>query len=312
MKPAWASALFVVGGLVLLPLPADKNRVCAAAADSPPPQVLIVVGPSLHPPGTHEVLAGARVLEYMLEHVEGLPPVATAVVNQWPQDKRLRDHVQTVVFTGDIFPGETLPNPEAVKADLGSMTARGCGIVCVHYATGLRAQHVSPDGDHPLLRWMGGYFATGCKHHRSVARVVTATLSPAEVDHPVLRGWKAFTFDDEPYWNNYFGTDGPAANVTPLVTTMMPPEAPKKETVVWAIQRPDGGRGLGIVVPHYFRNWRIADLRTLVLNGICWTAQLEIPANGLHGTLPDLAQFEPASVEPLPPPKPKTKTKTAS
>lgn len=48
---------------------------------------------------------------------------------------------------------------------------------------------------------------------------------------PVLRGWRAFRFDDEPYWNNYFGKDGPAKNVTPLVSTMLPPGAPKKETV---------------------------------------------------------------------------------
>ncbi|HPM80925.1 MAG TPA: ThuA domain-containing protein [Candidatus Anammoximicrobium sp.] len=308
MKPAWRISFVVVGLLLLAPLFTWANAARAAAADAPQPQVLIVVGPSTHPPGTHEVTASARVMQYMLEHAEGIPPVAAEVVDQWPQDKRLLDHVKTVVFTGDIFPGETLPNPEAIKADLTAMMARGCGIVCVHYATGLRAQHVTKDGDHPLLRWMGGYFATGCEHHRSVARVVTATLTPAELDHPVLRGWKTFTFDDEPYWNNYFGKDGPAANVTPLVTTMMPPEAPKKETVVWAVQRPDGGRGLGIVVPHYFRNWRIDDLRTLVLNGICWTAKVEIPAPGVRCSLPDLAKFDPASVEPLPPQKPKPKT----
>ncbi len=138
-----------------------------------------------------------------------------------------------------------------------------------------------------------------------VARVVTATLTPAEVDHPVLRGWKAFTFDDEPYWNNYFGKDGPAPNVTPLVTSMLPPDNPKKETVVWGVQRPDGGRGLGIVVPHFYRNWQIDDLRTLILNGICWTAKLDIPAAGVHGPLPDLSKFEPAAVEPQPRPEKK-------
>ncbi len=64
-------------------------------------------------------------------------------------------------------------------------------MVCVHYATGLQAKHVTDDGDHPLLGWIGGYFATGCKHHRSVARVCPATLVPETADHPVLRGWTA-------------------------------------------------------------------------------------------------------------------------
>ena len=125
----------------------------------------------------------------------------------------------------------------------------------------------------------------------------SATLTPEETDHPVLRGWKEFHFDDEPYWNNYFGKDGPAKNVTSLVTTMLPPEAPKKETVVWAVEREDGGRGVGLVIPHYFRNWQIDDLRTLVLNSICWTGKVEIPAGGIKTTLPDLAVFEPEKIE---------------
>jgi hypothetical protein len=116
----------------------------------------------------------------------------------------------------------------------------------------------------------------------------------------VLRGWRAFTFDDEPYWNNYFGQGGPAANVTPLVTAMLPPEDPKKEIVAWAAQRSDGGRGLGIVVPHFFRSWKIDDLRTLMLNGICWTAKLDIPPEGVKSSLPDLGQFGASSVEPQP------------
>lgn len=32
------------------------------------------------------------------------------------------------------------------------MMQRGCGIVCVHFATGLPGADVAPDGDHPLLR----------------------------------------------------------------------------------------------------------------------------------------------------------------
>jgi hypothetical protein len=118
----------------------------------------------------------------------------------------------------------------------------------------------------------------------------------------VSRGWKAFAFDDEPYWNNYFGKAGPAENVTPLVTAMLPPEAPKQEIVAWAVQRPDGGRGLGIVVPHFFRNWRMDDLRTLVLNGVCWTAKLDIPPEGIQVAIPDLATFQPTSVETKPRP----------
>lgn len=278
-------------------LPAAWTSPALQAADQVK-NVLIVVGPSTHPPGSHEVAAGARVMEHCLRQVEG---VHTNVSQGWPDDTKLVSDAATIVFIGDIFPPEMLPNRDQIIAELSTAMDRGCGIVCVHYATGLRGQHVAENGDHPLLKWMGGYFATGgCTHHRSVARIVPATLTPEKVDHPVLLGWKEFHFDDEPYWNNYFGKEGPAANVTSLVTTMLPPEAPKKETVVWAVERADGGRGVGLVIPHYFRNWQIDDMRTLILNAICWSAKCAIPAAGIKTSLPDLATFGPESVEPKP------------
>jgi type 1 glutamine amidotransferase len=301
MRTQRLAYLTVISGLLLAAVHQAADSSQAVGAENGGKQVLIVVGPSKHPPGTHEVDAGARVMKYMLEHAEGVPPITAQVVSKWPEEKNILDQAATIVFIGDLFPGETLDDPATIKADLARLMGRGCGMVCVHYATGLRAKHVTEDGDHPLLGWIGGYFATHCEHHRSVARVCPATLTPETVDHPVLRGWKAFSFDDEPYWNNYFGKDGPAKNVTPLVSTMLPPEEPKKETVVWAVERADGGRGMGIVVPHFFHNWKIDDLRTLVLNGICWTAKLPIPPQGVRSSLPDLATFQPVSVEPQPP-----------
>jgi hypothetical protein len=60
---------------------------------------------------------------------------------------------------------------------------------------------------------------------------------------------------------------------------------------------------VGIVLPHFYRSWRIDDLRTLVLNSIVWTAKTDVPADGVKSTLPDMAIFEPGSVEPKPRPK---------
>jgi type 1 glutamine amidotransferase len=194
-----------------------------------------------------------------------------------------------------------MPDRERIMADLKTMMDNGCGLVCVHYATGLAARHVTPEGDHELLRWMGGYFATNCPHHQSIAKIYpAATIEPTKAEHPVLRGWKPFTVHDEPYINNYFGKDGPAKNVTPLATSMLPPDSPKPEIVAWAVSRDDGGRGIGVVMPHFYRNWQVADLRKLILNGIVWSARLEVPAVGVETQTPDLAQFEPAAIEPRP------------
>jgi hypothetical protein len=86
---------------------------------------------------------------------------------------------------------------------------------------------------------------------------------------------------------------------------MLPPNAPKPETVAWCVERPDSGRGFGIVMPHFYKNWRNDDLRRFIMNGIAWTAKLEVPKEGVQTDAPELASFNPTSIEPLPPkPKP--------
>jgi type 1 glutamine amidotransferase len=262
-----------------------------------PAHVLIVVGPSKHPPGSHEVAAGGRVLKHCLEQVSD---VRVDLVYEWPKEE-LRRQASTVVFLGDTFPANRFPDPEQNLADLSNMMERGCGIVCIHYATGLLGQDVSKDGSHPLLQWMGGYFANrSCPHHESIARIYPeATITPAAPEHPVCRGWKEFTLNDEPYINNYFGPDDnqPAPNVTILATSMLPPDQPHKEAVAWCVARRDGGRGFGLVMPHFFKNWNQDNLRKFILNGIVWTAKREIPQEGLQTTLPELKTFEPEAVE---------------
>ena len=275
--------------------------IAAIGQSAEPTRVLIVVGPSNHPPGTHEVAAGARLVEHCLEHAENVSGIEAEIIEKWPDDRQRLQKVAVVVFSGDRFPPEEMEGRDRIMADLTAMMDHGCGLVCFHYATGLGAAHVKPDGDHPLLRWMGGYFATRCPHHQSIARVFnSAKIEPGAGDHPVLRGWKSFTVRDEPYIKNYFGKDGPAKNVTVLATSLLPPESPQRETVAWAVSRADGGRGVGVVMPHFYKNWQNDDLRRLILNGIVWSAKLEVPADGVRTKLPELATFKPAAVEPSP------------
>jgi type 1 glutamine amidotransferase len=130
------------------------------------------------------------------------------------------------------------------------------------------------------------------------------TISPAAAGHPVNRGWREFSLPEEPYYNNYFGPGGSrlAPNVTALATSQLPPEAPKREVVAWAVERADSGRGFGIVMPHFYKNWADDDLRRLILNGIVWTAKLEVPAGGVATAQPALAAYQPESIEPKPRP----------
>jgi type 1 glutamine amidotransferase len=296
-----------VRSLLLVLVFALPGRVAQAQESAAPrAKILILVGPSNHPPGTHEVAAGARLVEHCLEHAQNVRGIQAEVITAWPQDRQALQSIASVVFSGDRFPPAEMPDGERIMADLTAMMDHGCGLVCIHYATGLGANHVAADGDHPLLRWMGGYFATRCPHHQSIARVYpAATIEPAQGDHPVLRGWKAFTVHDEPYIKNYFGKEGPAANVTALATSQLPPESPQREIVAWAVSRSDGGRGAGIVMPHFYKNWQVDDLRMMILNAVVWSAKLDVPAEGVKTAVPELARFEPAAMEPRTAPKAK-------
>ena len=301
MRTHLPGCMAVVGCLLLVTIRGAVRPEAVAAAESGGTKILIIAGPSQHPPATHEVAAGARLLKHCLENSANTGPVRVELFQQWPDERRL-EGASAFVFIGDLFPPERMDNPDEIKAQLAKLMDGGSGMVCIHFATGLRTEHVGEGGEHPLLAWLGGYYASGCPHHRSTARVCTAAIVPEGNDHPILRGWREFTFDDEPYWNNYFGKEGPAENVTSLAFSMLPPEAPKKETVAWAVEREDGGRGVGIVMPHFYRNWRGNDLRTLVLNSICWSAKLNVPADGVQSAVPDLAAFEPTGIDPQPRP----------
>ncbi len=263
--------------------------------------VLFVVGPDNHGPGSHEPIAGARLLKHCIENLPELTGHTAEVVSQWPSESQ-QAKADTVVFLGDTFPANRFEDAARNLADLHRMMQRGCGIVCLHYATGLKKEDVSPTGEHPLLGWMGGYFANpGSTHHVSYARIFDkARITPGQKAHPILNGWKEFVIRDEPYGNNYFGPNDnrPAPNVTILATSMQPPEEPRKEAVAWCVQRADKGRGFGIVMPHFYKNWANDDLRKFVLNGILWTAGVKLPADGVVSKQPDLNAFGPKSVEP--------------
>jgi len=290
---------------LILCLLAVCGSPAAAQQDKSETQILIIVGPSNHAPGTHEVAAGARLMQHCLVH-SNVPGLRATVVEGWPKKEALLNGADTVVFIGDAFPANRLPGKEAMLAKLGAMMNRGCGIACVHYATGLHAQDVAKDGEHPLLHWMGGYSAFRCPHHNTIAKIFPAAkITPSAPEHPISRGWKEFTVHDEPYINNYFGPNGnkPVPAVTALATSMLPPEKPTKEIVSWCIQREDGGRGFGIVMPHFYRNWKMDDLRVFILNGIVWSARQDIPRNGVQAKLPELSRFNPESVEPGPRPE---------
>ena len=55
----------------------------------------------------------------------------------------------------------------------------------------------------------------------------------------------------------------------------------KPQTLMWGIERKDGGRGVGFTGGHYHRNWAVDGFRQIVLNSIVWVAGAEVPEGGV-------------------------------
>jgi len=56
----------------------------------------------------------------------------------------------------------------------------------------------------------------------------------------------------------------------------------RAETMMWAYDRPDGGRGVGFTGGHTHRNWLNDDFRKVVLNALLWVCKAEVPADGVQ------------------------------
>ena len=126
-----------------------------------------------------------------------------------------------------------------------------------------------------FLEWIGGYYARNYSKN-PVNEVETVPASP---DHPICRGWQAFTARDEYYYRIRFKDDD--KRLTPIMTARLPKDKPNTEALAWAVQREDGGRGFGFTGGHFHANWKIKPLRTMVLNAIAWTAGLDVPESGV-------------------------------
>ena len=52
------------------------------------------------------------------------------------------------------------------------------------------------------------------------------------------------------------------------------------EAMMWAVERPDGGRGVGFTGGHFHKNWLDDNFRKVVLNAAVWICKVEVPGRG--------------------------------
>ncbi len=273
---------------VILPL-----LSCALLAAEKKSAVLIAGKPS-HGPGQHEHNAGVLLFQKCLEENAGEAVSVTPFLNsEWPAAEVLAK-ADTILFYAD---GQT--KHPALEGDhlqqLGKEMARGCGLVCVHYAV----EPTLENGHNEFVEWLGGCFEI----NHSVNPHWQADFKQLP-DHPVSRGVKPFGTLDEWYYHMRFrkGMQG----VTPILTDLPPPdslsrpdghhsgnpevraavlERKEPQHVAWASERDNGGRAFGFTGGHFHQGWAQPDQRKLLLNAILWTAKAEVPASGVESTV---------------------------
>jgi type 1 glutamine amidotransferase/mono/diheme cytochrome c family protein/glucose/arabinose dehydrogenase len=256
------------------------------AAETPRPKKIVLIAgePDGHPAATHEYAQSVRLLRHCL----AASSIASQIVVEthfggWPEDESTLDDADTIVLITSGSDHVETNHPLLVGNRLLTVEKqmqRGCGLLALHYST-FAPNHVGAR----ILEWVGGYFDyQGGPDNKWFSKIQhwDADLKPAAEDHPICRGVRPFHLREELYYKLRFIEDDPRR--TPILVTR-PPNESADQTVAWAVERKDGGRGFGFTGGHYFDNWRNDDFRRLLLNAIAWTAHVEVPAGGVDAQL---------------------------
>ncbi|MDQ6632140.1 MAG: ThuA domain-containing protein [Verrucomicrobiota bacterium] len=259
-----------------------------SAADK---KIVLVAGPPSHGPGAHEHNAGVQLLKKCLD---GVPGIKTEIqLNGWPEDEKIFDGADALVLYMDGGPSHPLLQEDRLQK-MGERMNKGVGLACLHYAT----EPTIAKGEKEFLEWIGGAFEINW----SVNPHWDADFKTLP-KHPITRGVKPFKINDEWYFHLRFpeGTKG----VTPILTAVPTPETTSRkngahegndivrelvkkgepQTVAWAYQRENGGRGFGLTGAHVHTNWGDENFRKIVLNAILWIAKADVPKNGVESKI---------------------------
>ena len=249
-------------------------------------QILLIADRPSHGPLQHEHNAGIHLIQKALANVPTV--TVTTSFGGFPEDLSGIDKADAIfMFCTGGNRHYAFQTPERTAA-LQKAAARGAGIMFFHYCVEPGAE----TGRKEMLDWIGGYFEI----NYSVNPVWEADFTKLPT-HPITRGVTPFRIRDEWYYNMRFqeGMKG----VTPILTAVPGPDtltrpdgthsgnpdvrarAGKPTVVMWAYERPGGGRGVGFTGGHYHMNFANDSFRALVLNAVLWIAKAEVPKNGV-------------------------------
>lgn len=269
------SAVMVALGWLLPAVSAEpeaKKPVGLALEEQPrdPKQakIVLVAGSSFFRAGEHEYLAGCALLADQLRQTPGVFPV---LARDWPRKPETFKDARAVVFFFDGGNKHALLQNDRL-AQVQKLAESGVGLV--HFHQGI---DYPKDLGERARGWMGAAWEKGFSQRAHwVAEFKTFP------EHPVCRGVTPFKIDDGWLFKLRFVKD--LKGITPLLRTAPPKNAGKKagqETIVsWLYERPGGGRSFTFTGCHLHRSFAEAGYRRFLVNGILWTAGVDIPSTG--------------------------------
>ena len=193
------------------------------------------------------------------------PGVEAVVSDGWPKDAQLLQNVDALVLYSS--PGADLLLKGDHAGTVQKMLDQGVGLVALHWATGVHGQKETELGER-YLKQLGGLFCFAF----SGLDTSESKVEQIKPDHPICRGWRDFVLTDEFYLDLKF-----LPQAQPLLKVKV---KGKDHTVGWVYERPGAGRSYGNVLGHFHDLFKQEGFRRMLVNGILWAANCEVPLQG--------------------------------
>jgi hypothetical protein len=269
-------------------------------------KLVMLAGRPSHGPLEHEFNAGTRLLKKCLAGVPGLE--VEFYRNGWPDSEKAFEGANGIFLYADGGAGHPFLQRDHLPI-ISDLMRRGVGLLCAHFAV-----EVPKDkGGKPFQEWIGGYY----EHLWSCNPMWTPEFKDLP-EHEITRGVQPFAIRDEWYFNMRFRPE--MKGVQPILSAKpsdavrdgpyVYPRGPyahiqkekgRAETMMWAVERADGGRGVGFTGGHFHKNWQDDDFRKVVLNAALWICKVEVPKDGVASAVTESDMKE--NLDPKGPPK---------
>jgi type 1 glutamine amidotransferase len=294
--------MWLRGSLLLLLALISIPSLLATPASTPKPakkKLYLIAGKKSHAYGQHSFRAGCILLKKRLDAAFPDQLETTVIFEGWPKDSSVLNDADAICIYSDGGRGHPA-NPHLKQLD--ALAKKGVGIGMMHYAVEVPKDVSGTE----FLDWIGGYF----EEHWSVNPHWRLRNIELANGHAITRGVKDYATQDEWYYHMRFRDK--MEGVTSILASLPPPESlsrpdgphsgnpavraavnrGEKQTVAWARERADGGRGFGFTGGHFHWTWADDNNRKLVLNALAWISKVDVPKEGVASTTPDIAELK--------------------